>query len=135
MPARAFFDTNVLIYALAKGDPRSMRAEELLAAGGVLSVQILNEFVSVARRKILMSWSEVMEALGVIRVLCSTPLPLTVDTHEAALKIAEKHGYGIYDALVVATALEASCETLYSEDLQDGQTINGQVTIRNPFAP
>jgi predicted nucleic acid-binding protein len=135
MPARAFFDTNVLIYALAKGDPRSMRAEELLAAGGVLSVQILNEFVSVARRKILMSWSEVMEALGVIRVLCSTPLPLTVDTHEAALKIAEKHGYGIYDALVVATALEAGCETLYSEDLQDGQTINGQVTIRNPFAP
>ena len=135
MPARAFFDTNVLIYALTKGDPRSMRAEELLAAGGVLSVQILNEFVSVARRKILMSWSEVMEALGVIRVLCSTPLPLTVDTHEAALKIAEKHGYGIYDALVVATALEAGCETLYSEDLQDGQTINGQVTIRNPFAP
>jgi len=135
MPARAFFDTNVLIYALAKGDPRSMRAEELLAAGGVLSVQILNEFVSVARRKILMSWSEVMEALGVIRVLCSTPLPLTVDTHEAALKIAEKHGYGIYDALVVATALEAGCETLYSEDLQDGQTITGQVTIRNPFAP
>ena len=135
MPARAFFDTNVLIYALAKGDPRSKRAEELLAAGGVLSVQILNEFVSVARRKILMSWSEVMEALGVIRVLCSTPLPLTVDTHEAALKIAEKHGYGIYDALVVATALEAGCETLYSEDLQDGQTINGQMTIRNPFAP
>ena len=67
MPARAFFDTNVLIYALAKGDPRSKRPEELLAAGGVLSVQILNEFVSVARRKILMSWSEVMEALGVIR--------------------------------------------------------------------
>lgn len=135
MPGRAFFDTNVLIYALAKGDPRSSRAEELLAAGGVLSVQILNEFVSVARRKILMSWSEVAEALSAIRVLCSSPLPLTVDTHEAALKIAEKHGYGIYDALVVATALEAGCETLYSEDLQDGQTINGQVTIQNPFAP
>ena len=135
MAVRAFFDTNVLIYALAKGDPRSGRAEELLAAGGVLSVQILNEFVSVARRKILMSWKEVNEALGAIRVLCSSPLPLTVDTHEAALKIAEQHGYGIYDALVVATALEAGCETLYSEDLHDGQTINGQVTIRNPFAP
>lgn len=135
MPGRAFLDTNILIYALAKGDPRSKRAEELLAAGGVLSVQILNEFVSVARRKIRMSWREVTEALGVIRILCASPLPLTVDTHEAALKIAEKHGYAIYDALVVATALEAGCETLYSEDLQDAQTINGQVTIRNPFAP
>lgn len=134
MPGSAFFDTNILIYALAKGDPRSKRAEELFAAGGVLSVQILNEFVSVARRKILMSWAEVGEALGAIRVLCSSPLPLTLDTHEAALEIAEKHGYGIYDALVVATALEAGCETLYSEDLQDGQTING-LTIRNPFAP
>ena len=135
MPGRAFFDTNILIYALAKGDPRSKKAEELLAAGGVLSVQILNEFVSVARRKILLSWSEVTEALHAIRVLCPSPPPITVDTHDGALKIAEKHGYGIYDALVVATALEAGCETLYSEDLQDGQTINGQVTIRNPFAP
>ena len=135
MPGRAFLDTNILIYALAKGDPRSKKAEEVLAAGGVLSVQILNEFVSVARRKIQMSWSEVTEALQAVRVLCPSPLPITVDTHEAALKIAEKHGYGIYDALVVATALEAGCDTLYSEDLQDGQTINGQITIRNPFTP
>ena len=133
MPGRGFLDTNVLIYALAKGDPRNKQAEELLAAGGVLSVQILNEFVSVARRKILMSWSEVVEGLGAIRVLCSAPLPLTDETHEAAIKTAERHGYGIYDALVVATALEAGCETLYSEDLQDGQVINGQLTIRNPF--
>lgn len=133
MPGRAFFDTNVLIYVLAKSDPRSKRAEELLAAGGILSVQILNEFVSVARRKLLMSWSEVAEALAAIRILCPSPLPLTVETHEAALKIAQQHGYGIYDALVVATALEAGCETLYSEDLHEGQTIDGQVTIRNPF--
>ena len=133
MSGRVFFDTNVLIYVLAKNDPRSKRAEELLAAGGILSVQILNEFVSVARRKLLMSWSEATEALAAIRILCPSPLPLTVETHEAALKIAEQHGYGIYDALVLATALEASCETLYSEDLQEGQTIDGQVTIRNPF--
>jgi predicted nucleic acid-binding protein len=134
MPARAFFDTNVLIYVLAKDDPRCRRSEELLAAGGVLSVQILNEFVSVARRKLLMSWGEIAEALAGIRILCSSPLPLTVDTHETALKIAETHGYGIYDALVIAAALEAGCETLYSEDLHDGQTIDAQVTIRNPFS-
>jgi predicted nucleic acid-binding protein len=134
MPAKAFFDTNVLIYAVAQDDPRSTQAEELLASGGVLSVQILNEFVSVARRKILMSWSDVAEALDAFRVLCPSPLPITVEMHEAALKIAEKHGYNIYDALVVAAALEAGCATLYSEDLHDGQTIDGQLTIRNPFA-
>jgi len=134
MSVKAFFDTNVLIYAVTEGDPRSARAEELLASEGVLSVQILNEFVSVARRKMLMSWSDVTEALHAFRVLCPSPLPITIEIHEAALQIAEKHGYNIYDALVVAAALEAGCATLYSEDLHDGQTIDGRITIRNPFA-
>ena len=133
MPVRAFFDTNVLVYALAGNDPRSAQAEELLASGGVLSVQILNEFASVARRKISMSWDDVTEALDAFRVLCPAPLPITIEIHEAALKIAEQHGYNIYDALVVSAALEAGCTTLYSEDLHDGQTIDGQLTIRNPF--
>jgi predicted nucleic acid-binding protein len=133
MPGKPFFDTNVLIYAVAENDPRNTRAEELLASGGVLSVQILNEFVSVARRKILMSWSDVLEALDAFRVLCPSPLPLTIAMHEASLKIAERHGYNIYDALVVAAALQAGCTTLYSEDLQDGQIIDQKLTIRNPF--
>ena len=133
MPAKVFFDTNVLIYAVAQDDPRSTQAEELLALGGVFSVQILNEFASVARRKILMSWSDATEALNAFRVLCPSPLPITIEMHDAALKIAEKHGYNIYDALVVSAALEAGCTTLYSEDLHDGQTIDGQLTIRNPF--
>jgi predicted nucleic acid-binding protein len=134
MPVKAFFDTNVLIYALAEGDPRSAQAEDLLASGGELSVQVLNEFVSVARRKIRMSWKDVREALDAFRILCPSPLPITIEMHEAALRIAEKHGYSIYDALVVAAALEAGCATLYSEDLHDGQTIDGQLTIRSPFA-
>jgi predicted nucleic acid-binding protein len=133
MPAKAFFDTNVLIYAVTHDDPRSAQAEELLESGGVLSVQILNEFASVARREILMSWSDVAEALDAFRVLCPAPLPITIEMHEAALKIAEKHGYNTYDALVVSAALEAGCATLYSEDLHDGQTIDGQLTILNPF--
>jgi len=134
MPVKAFFDTNVLIYAVAEGDPRSAQAEELLTSGGVLSVQVLNEFVSVARRKILMSWSEVTQALEAFRVVCPSPLPITMETHETALRIAAKHGYSIYDALVIASALEAGCATLYSEDLHDGQMIDAQLRIRNPFA-
>jgi predicted nucleic acid-binding protein len=134
MRVEAFFDTNVLIYAVALDDPRNIRAEELLASGGMISVQILNEFVSVARRKILMPWRDVMRALDIFRVLCPSPLPITIEMHESALKIAERHGYGIYDALVLAAALEAGCAILYSEDFQDGQSIDGQLTIRNPFA-
>jgi predicted nucleic acid-binding protein len=133
MPAKPFFDTNVLIYAVAENDPRNTRAEELLASGGVLSVQILNEFVSVARRKILMSWRDVLRALDAFRILCPSPLPLTIEIHEASLKIAQRHGYNVYDALVVAAALQAGSTILYSEDLQDGQIIDQQLRICNPF--
>jgi len=135
MPARAFFDTNVLVYALAKNDARKPGAQELVSAGGMISVQILNEFTSVARKKLSLTWAEVKEAIEAFLVLCPDPLPITVELHETAREIAETHRYGIYDGLVIAAALEAGCPILYSEDLQDGQRIGGQLTIRNPFAP
>ncbi len=133
MPAKDFFDTNVLIYAVGKNDPRASRAEALLAGGGIVSIQSLNEFVSVARRKLGMSWKEVKELLDIICILCPDPVVISLDTHRGAVAIAEKYGYGIYDSLIASAALEAGCKTLYSEDLQDGQIINRQLTIRNPF--
>jgi predicted nucleic acid-binding protein len=133
MSARAFFDTNVLVYSLGTEDARGRRAEQLLSEGGVVSVQVLNEFTDVARRKIHMSWEEVREALRVIQVFCPDPVSITMDTHEHALIIAEMHDIRIYDALILACALGTKCTTLYSEDLQDGQVIEKQLTIRNPF--
>lgn len=133
MPARPCLDTNVLIYSVAKDDPRSEIAEGLLAAGGVISVQALNEFVATARRKLDMSWEEITEALDAIRILCPSPRAVTLETHDAALSIARTYGFHVYDALVVASALAADCETLYTEDLQDGQVIEERLTIRNPF--
>ncbi|HEY6764410.1 MAG TPA: PIN domain-containing protein [Candidatus Sulfotelmatobacter sp.] len=133
MPDNVFFDTNVLIYAVAEKDRRSARAEELLAAGGLVSVQVLNEFVSVARSKLHMPWKDVLQALEAIRVLCPSPVPITVATHEVALRISQKQGYSIYDALIAAAALQANCVTLYSEDLQDGHVISGKLRVRNPF--
>jgi predicted nucleic acid-binding protein len=133
MPAKDFLDTNVLVYAVGKNDPRASKAEALLASGGMISIQSLNEFVSVARRKLGMPWKEVKEFLDVISILCPNPVPISLDTHRGALAIAEKYGYSIYDALIASAALEAGCKTLYSEDLQDGQIINRQLTIRNPF--
>ncbi len=129
---RRFFDTNVILYAFAKDDPRADIAEKLLAGGGVIGVQTLNEFAAVAVRKLAMPWKEVREALDALRVFCPSPVPVTLQIHDAALEIAERSGYHIYDALVIAAALEARCSTLYSEDMQDGRVIEG-LTIRNPF--
>jgi predicted nucleic acid-binding protein len=133
MRDRAFFDSNVLIYAMVSGDSRRERAQQLVAQGGVISVQVLNEFVAVARRKMRMPWEDVVDALDAIRILFPSPVAITVDTHETALEISQKYGLGIYDALIVSSALEANCSTLYSEDLQDGQVIGKTLTVRNPF--
>jgi predicted nucleic acid-binding protein len=133
MSAKGFFDSNVLIYAMVSGDSRRERAQQLVAQGGVISVQVLNEFVAVVRRKMRMPWEEVIVVLDAVRILFPSPVSITLDTHEAALKIAQQYGFSIYDAQIAATALKANCSTLYSEDLQDGQTIGQQLTIRNPF--
>ena len=133
MSDKVFFDANVLLYTIGHHDARTPTAEALLAAGGMISVQVLNELASVARRKLQMSWPEVTEALEAIRILCPSPIPITAEMHDVALRLAGQYGFHIYDALIAAAALAADCTTLYSEDLQDGQVIDGRLTIRNPF--
>ncbi len=133
MSVSAFFDTNLLIDAVSADDARAALAQRLIAGGGHISVQVLNEFAAVARRKLKKSWEEISAALEDIRNLCEPATPLTVAIHEAAVKIAAQYGYNIYDALILAAALDAGCDTVYSEDMQDRQRI-GTLTIRNPFA-
>ncbi|MEN9314807.1 MAG: hypothetical protein RIS35_1200 [Pseudomonadota bacterium] len=127
-----FFDTNVVLYLLSADAAKADRAEEVLSLGGTVSVQVLNEFVAVASRKLRMPWSEVREVLAQIRAVCAVQ-PITIETHEKALHVAERYGFSIYDALIVSAALLSGCRTLHSEDLQDGQLIERQLTIRNPF--
>ena len=133
MNAKPFLDTNVVLYAFRQGDSRSRKAEVLLAEGGATSVQVLNEFVAVARRKLNKSWEEVRHALGILRSFFSEPAPVTLKTHDTAISIAERYKYSIYDGLILASALETGCNIVYSEDLQDGQVIERSLTIRNPF--
>jgi predicted nucleic acid-binding protein len=134
MPVEAAFaDTNILLYAMVPGDPRSSIADRLMRTRPVINVQVLNEFANVTRRKLGWNWKRIEEALNTIEEFCGSPRPLTVETHRSAIEIARNHGFSIYDALIVAAALEAGCATLYSEDLHSGQKIRS-VTIRNPFA-
>ena len=127
-----FFDTNVLVY-LASGDAaKAERAEAVLAGGGAISVQVLNELTHVARRKMALSWPELHRFLGALRSLL-TVHPVTIETHETGLVLAKRYGFSTYDALIVAAALQAGCDRLWSEDMQHGQTLAEGLSIRNPF--
>lgn len=130
---KAFLDTNILLYLLSEDARKADQAEQIVRAGGRISVQVLNEFANVARRKLAMPWSEVREVLDLIRFLCVTD-PLTVETHERGLIVAEEYRLSLYDSMIVAAALIGECEILYSEDMQDGLRIDHQLCIRNPFS-
>lgn len=127
-----FFDTNVLLYLLSDDD-RADAAAALVATGGVISVQVLNEFAAVATRKLRMSVAEVGAFLADVRRFLKV-VPMTVAMHERALNIAQRYKFGIYDSLIVGAAMEAGCTILYSEDLQHRQHIAGRLTVLNPFA-
>ena len=132
MPDSRFFDTNIVIYAFAAGDPRSARAEALVAGGGVIGVQVLNEFTNVTRRKLRWQWEQIEAALAVIEELLGPARPLTAAVHAGAVVLARDHELSFYDALIVAAALDAGCEVLFSEDLQHGQKF-GALRVENPF--
>lgn len=127
-----FFDTNVLLYLLSADSAKADRAEDLLAAGGVVSVQVLNEAASVCLRKLRMPWQEIEELLAAIRLTCRVE-SITLETHNLAIGIAKRYRLGLYDALILAAARLAGAERVYSEDMQHGQSIDG-VRIVDPFA-
>jgi predicted nucleic acid-binding protein len=93
----------------------------------------LNEIAHVVRRKLKLSWRETHVFLSLIRGLLPVH-PITVETHEAGLAISERYGLSTYDSMIVASALQAECDTLWSEDMQDGMLIDGRLRIVNPFA-
>ncbi len=129
---KVFIDSNVLVYLLSADAGKADQAEAVMQKGGLISVQVLNEVANVARCKLAMSWEEINEILTLIRMLCPIE-PLTVETHDKGMSIAERYVLSIYDAMIVAAALIGGCDTLYSEDMQDGLLIDNQLRICNPF--
>lgn len=127
-----FFDTNILLYLLSGDAARADRAEAELSAGGIVSVQVLNEFASVASRKLGMAFAEIREILAAVRACC-TVVPISEETHDTGLQLAERYGLSICDAMIISSALLAGCRIVVSEDLQDGQVYEGRLTLRNPF--
>jgi predicted nucleic acid-binding protein len=129
---KVFIDTSVLLYLLSADNHKADQAEIIVKAGGLISVQVLNEIANVARRKLAMSWMEINEVLALIRSVCPTA-PLTIETHDRGRLVAERYGLSVYDAMILAAGLLGGCETLYSEDMQHGLLIDHQLRICNPF--
>ena len=132
MPVKAFFDTNILIYLLSTDSAKADQAERLLQHGGVISVQVLNELTNVIRRKIDMTWQETDTFLQTIKALFVIE-PLTVETHEQGLELLQHYKLSVYDAMIVAAALQSDCDVLYSEDMQHGLHVESRLLITNPF--
>jgi predicted nucleic acid-binding protein len=128
----SFFDTNVLIYLVSSDAAKAEKAEELIEAGGTISVQVLNEITNVSRRKMHLSWPETRDFLTDIRSFVQV-WPVTPDTHEAGLEVGEYYGLSVYDSMIVAAALQAECDTLWSEDMQHGMLIADRLRVVNPF--
>ncbi|WP_375396475.1 PIN domain-containing protein [uncultured Sphingomonas sp.] len=127
-----FFDTNVLVYAFGK-DEKAAIAQNLLNAGGHIAVQSLNEFTRVKIGKHRWPWSDVHDALAGIITLC--PLPVTMDfaLHRRGIDLAKRYKFHVFDAMIVAAAITADCDTLHSEDMHHGLVVDGQLRIVNPF--
>lgn len=129
---KAFFDTNILVYAMIDG-PRCAAATALLAEGGAIGVQSLNEFTAVALRKFGFSFEQITASVQAITTLTGEPLPLTYAVHETGRHLAERYRFSVYDAMLLAAALAAGCQKFYSEDLHDGLLVERQLRIVNPF--
>ena len=138
-PGLFFLDTNILAYGFDRTAPQKQKvAEQLLADAletqrGVISTQVVQEFVNLALRKFAqpMSIAECREYLQKVMIPICRYYP-SLSSYDRALHIVEETGYHIYDALILAAALESGCRTLYSEDLQHGRQLRG-LTIVNPF--
>jgi len=129
--SRPFFDSNVILYLLSGDVTKADRAQSLLAAGAVISVQVLNEVTSVCQRKLKMPWAEIDTLLLAVKVACKV-VPLTVASHEKAVELAKRYRLSFYDANIVASAIIAGAPALLTEDMHNGLLIDG-LKLQNPF--
>jgi predicted nucleic acid-binding protein len=129
--AKPFIDSNVVLYLFSSDTVKADRAESLLQSGGLISVQVLNEVASVCLRKLKMTWEDIDAVLKTLKSSCEV-LPVTLASHEKAVGLAKRFQICLYDANIVATAILCGADTLFSEDMQNGMSMES-VTVVNPF--
>jgi len=132
MPAKAFIDTNIVIYSLGPNSAKTSLVAPLFAHHPTISTQVLSETANVATKKLALTLPETGKLLAMLEATCRVEIVTPATIHHA-LDIAGRYGFSWYDSLIVAAALEAGCDTLYTEDLHHGQVIEGKLTVTNPF--
>jgi len=129
--SKPFIDSNVVLYLLSADIAKANLAQELLGAGGIVSVQVLNEVTAVCRRKLRMPWQETDAVLQALTAACDV-VPLTLASQLRAVDVAKRYQLSIYDSNIVACALMSGASMVLTEDMQDGQLIE-TLQIFNPF--
>ncbi len=132
MPGKVFIDSNVVVYAIGQASTKAHQAAPLFVGKPTISTQVLSETANVASRRLGLSVADIRKLIVSLQALCTVEL-ISLPTVHAALDIRERYGFSWYDSLIVATALEADCQLLYSEDMQHGQVIEGRLRVINPF--
>ncbi len=134
MNGKSFLDSNVVIYAYSDDEPdKQAIARRLVKTPGTFaSTQVLQEFCNATRRRLKSDWPAIRIAVTELQSKLHIHTN-TASTLRDALRIAERYGFSFYDSLILAAALETGCTTLYSEDMQHGQVIDGKLEIQNPF--
>lgn len=132
MPGKIFIDTNVVVYSLGQASTKVHLAAPLFVGFPTISTQVLSETANVASKRLGLTVSEIRKLITSLEAMCRVEIISLVTIHKA-LDIRERYSFSWYDSLIVATALESGCDTLYSEDMQNGQEIEGRLRIVNPF--
>ena len=129
---KSFLDSNLFLYLLSDDQAKADRVETHLLKPSTISLQVLSEITSVARRKLGKTWDELDELIGTLRQVCEV-VPLTEETYDFGRRISERYKLSHDDSMIVASALLAQCQTLYSEDMQSGLLIDASLRNENPF--
>ncbi len=136
MSDKIFFDTNVLVYCYTQTEPNKKLVAMGLAQSpdAWVSTQVLQELSNTLRKKFGKDWAEIMLTVEEVRqnfeIFVNQP-----ETLQDAIRIADLYGYSFYDSLILSSSLSVGCSILYSEDMQNGQMIDGVLKIINPFLP
>jgi predicted nucleic acid-binding protein len=130
---RVFFDSNIIVYLYTETEVAKKRQalQEFISNERYISTQVLNELSNVGFKKLNLTVREVQNITSELISVCYFSV-VDYKTIQAAYVLKDRYGYSYYDCLMLASALECGCTYLYSEDMADGQTING-MTIRNIF--
>jgi len=132
---KPFVDTNVVLYLYSEDEPAKKAAAEALVRGqerAWISTQVLSEMANVLRRKFRLEYPDIAAAVAEVRAACDVHI-VTTETITLALRLGERYRHSYFDSLILAAALECGCDTLASEDMQDGMVVESRLRIRNPF--